>query len=144
MKSALNLLLPCDKHDTDAAEALVALGWEKLERVMPQILEWMQDINWPVAAIFRPFLVAQGARLAPCLKPIFASDDDIWKYNILSGIVLQSPELASAISAELERLVRSPTTGERQEYVTEQAEEILASWTGRPAADSSGQSAGPR
>lgn len=144
MKSALNLLLPRDKHDTDAAEALVALGWEKLERVMPQILEWMQDSNWPVAAIFRPFLAAQGARLAPYVTPIFASDDDIWKYNILSDIVRQSPELAAAMNAELQRLVRNPTIGEQQEGVAAQAGEILASWTGIPVTAGSGQSADAR
>lgn len=126
MKSALPPLLPRDKHDTDAAQALVVLGWERVECVAPQMLEWMQDSNWPVAAVLRPFLVAQGARLAPFIGPIFASNDEVWKYFILDGIVRQSPELASALGTELARLAGHPTAGERLEGVTAQAQEILA------------------
>lgn len=126
MKTALQPLLPRDKHDTDTAAALVALGWEQVECVAPQMLEWMQDSNWPVAAVLRPFLAAQGARLAPHVKPIFATADDVWKYFILAGIVRQSPELASALGAELARMAGSPTAGERLEGVAAQAQEILA------------------
>lgn len=86
----------------------------------------MQDSNWPVAAVFRPFLVAQGARLAPYIAPIFDTDDDVWKYFILADIVRQSPELASAMRAELERLATRPTMSEQQEGVAAQAREILA------------------
>ena len=86
----------------------------------------MQDSNWPVAAVLRPFLAAQGARLALQVKPIFATADDVWKYFILAGIVRKSPELASALGAELARMAGSPTAGERLEGVAAQAQEILA------------------
>lgn len=121
------LRLPCDKHDTQAAAALVALGWERVADSAPQILAWIQDVNWPVAAVFLPFLVAQGARLAPSIRPILASGDDVWKYYILACIVRQSPELAAALGAELARLAACPTSGERLEGVAQEAQEILAS-----------------
>lgn len=118
--------LPRDKHDTQAAQALVALEWEQVACVVPQILEWMQDSNWPVAAIFRPFLIAQGARLAPCIKLILATDDATWKYCILEGIVRHSPALASALDMELQHLASFPAADELQEGVTALAHEILA------------------
>ncbi len=52
------LPLPQDKYDTEAATALVGAGWESIAPVMPQILTWMQDLNWPVAHILQPFLVS--------------------------------------------------------------------------------------
>lgn len=128
---ALPPLLPRDKHDTHAAAALVALGWDRVECVAPQMLEWMQDSNWPVAAVLRPFLLAQGARLAPYIKPIFATADDVWKYFILAGIVRPSPELASVLGAELARMASHPTAGERLEGVAAQARDILAADSGR-------------
>jgi hypothetical protein len=52
--------LPRDKHDTDSAAALVSLGWEAVLPVVPEIMEWVQDSNWPVARVFSPFLVEAG------------------------------------------------------------------------------------
>ena len=126
VKPALPPPLPRDKHDTDAAAALVALGWGRVACVAPQILEWTQDSNWPVAAVFHPFLIAQGAGLAPYIKPIFSTHDDVWKYFILVHIVRLSPDLARAISEELWRMAAHPTAGERLEGVAQQAQEILA------------------
>jgi hypothetical protein len=120
------LPLPQDKHDTEAATALVAAGWESIVPMMPQILEWMQDMNWPVARVFQPFLANAGVRLVPFVRAVFATDDNVWKYNILVDIVGQSPELATALRADLERLANNPTVGERLEGVPEEAREILA------------------
>lgn len=118
-------MLPCDKRDTGRAEALVALGWEKAQCVMPRILESVQDGHWPVAAVLRPFLMAQGARLAPYVRPVLGSDDECWKYFIVANIVRPSLQLASAMRTELARLATSPTMGERQEGVAALAKEIV-------------------
>lgn len=87
----------------------------------------MQDLNWPVARVFQPFLIDAGAPLAPYIKLILASDDSIWKYTVLVGVVGQSPPLAAALHADLARLAAAPTTDEQIEGVTEQARAILAS-----------------
>lgn len=119
--------LPRNKHDTDNAAALVAAGWESVVTVMPQILEWMQDRNWPVTQVFQPFLANVGVRLAPFVSAIFETDDNVWKYNILVDIVGKSPELATALRADIERMANSPTTGEQLEGIPEEAQEILES-----------------
>ncbi|MGJ9419818.1 DUF5071 domain-containing protein [Massilia sp. CMS3.1] len=127
MGKEIYLLLPRDKHDQTNAIALVSLGWEKVECVVPQILEWVQDLNWPTAFIFVPFLVDAGARLAPFIRPIFAGDDAIWTLNILQAVVSQSPALMTALSCELERLASNPTHNEELEGASEEARQILAS-----------------
>lgn len=126
MDKELELLLPRDKYDTESATALVCLGWHRVERVVPQILEWLQDINWPVATIFRPFLIDAGARLAPFIRPIFATDDAVWTFNILQAVVSQSPALTAELSCELERLANSPALVEQLEGVSDVARQILA------------------
>ena len=64
-------------------------------------------------------------RLAPFIRPIFAADDAIWTLNILQVVVSQSPELASELSGELERLAYSPTAAEQLEGASDLARQIL-------------------
>src|SRR4051812_32719285 len=109
------LSLPLDKFDIESATALTLASWESLEPLMPQVLEWMQDINWPVADVLQPFLASLGVRLAPFIQTVFATDDDIWKFNILVHIVAHSPELVTALRADLERMANNPTAREQSE-----------------------------
>jgi hypothetical protein len=97
-------MLPVDKHDTDKAASLVALGYPTVEPVLPQILRWLQDMNWPVAIVFEPLVAGIGAPLAPHLRDVFATDDDIWKYWILEVVVGKSPELVSDLRPEITKL----------------------------------------
>lgn len=119
------LKLPRDKHDAESAEALVAAGWERNMHLAPQMLEWLQDMNWPIAWIFQPFLASVGLPLAPLIKAVIASDDDIWKHNLLVQVVAHSKDLSRALRADLERLAGNPTAGERSEEVPREAQAIL-------------------
>ncbi len=121
----MRLPLPRDKHDTQNAHALVALRWEELQPLMPHILEWVQDANWPVAAVLLPYLAGIGPRLAPYVQTVLASDDEPWKYLVLQRIVRPSPGLALALEGELRRFARAPTLAELEEGVAEVAREIL-------------------
>ncbi|MYM27196.1 DUF5071 domain-containing protein [Duganella sp. CY15W] len=119
------LLLPRDKHDTESAAALTALGLERVLPAIPEILKWMQDLNWPVAMVFQLFLVDAGASLAVFVKPLL-SEDNVWKYNLLVSIVSRSPALAAALQTELMHLASTPTLEEQVEGVTDEARTILS------------------
>ncbi|MCM2564608.1 DUF5071 domain-containing protein [Janthinobacterium kumbetense] len=121
----MSLPLPRDKHDTPNAQALIALSWEEVHPAMPQILEWVQDVNWPVAGVLLPYLAGIGPRLAPYIKTVLAGNDEQWKYYVLQGIVRHSRELAFELDGELQRFAHAPTMGEREEGVAEVAREIL-------------------
>lgn len=118
-------LLPDDKLDTASAEQLVALGFPAIEPVLPQLLEWMQDFNWPVAQVLQHVLANIGAPLAPHVRKVLSQDDEIWKYWVLHCIVRESKELAQALRPDLKRLVSSPTASEKIEEVDLVATEIL-------------------
>jgi hypothetical protein len=125
MATDLVALIPTTKYETEKASALVQLGFPAVEPVMPQILEWLQDLNWPVAGVFQPFLAHIGQPLAPYIRVIFAGKDDGWKYSLLRLVVGQSPELACTLRPELERIARNPSAGETSEEVDQVAVEIL-------------------
>ena len=130
MSVDLAALVPTSKFDTDKAAALVRLGFPAVEPVIPQILEWLQDLNWPVGFVFQPFLVGIGEPLAPYVRDVLQGQDDGWKYSLLRVVVDQSPALAQALRPELERVARSPSSGEAREEVDQVAVEILEALNG--------------
>jgi hypothetical protein len=108
----------------------VKLGFPAVAPVIPQILEWLQDLNWPVALVFQPFLVSIGEPLAPYVGAVLQGQDDIWKYSLLRVVVDQSPELARALRPELEHVAKHPSAGESEEEVDQVAVEILEALNG--------------
>jgi hypothetical protein len=131
MATDLVALIPATKFETDKALALMQLGFPAVEPVMPQILEWLQDLNWPVGHVFQPFLASIGQPLAPYIRVILAGEDDSWKYSLLRAVVDQSPELARALRPELEHVAKNPSAGEVKEEVNQVAIEILEALSGR-------------
>lgn len=125
MRPDLATLLPTDKYETSKAEALVALGYPSVEPILSSLLLWVQDLNWPVARVLSPFLASIGIPLAPHIRHILQGNDDTWKYSLLTGIVAESAPLAGELSPELQRLVSSPTVGEREEELNVHAHEII-------------------
>lgn len=95
---------------------------------MPQLMEWMKDINWPVAQTILPLLVSYEDETisiaADILKP--DQEDEIWKYWIITHFV---PALSSRnqriLINEIRRIAYHPTNGEQAEEVDEAAREYL-------------------
>ena len=118
-------LLPHNKSDLERARVVVALGYPAIAPIVPGVLEWLQDINWPVAGIFAPFLASIGPELAPYIRTVLETSDDVWKYYVVQAVVSASPELAQALKPELERIAKNPTPSERHEEVNDAAVEAL-------------------
>ena len=125
MDPQLNTLLPKGKLDTAAVERLRQAGYPAIEALLAELLTWMQDLNWPVAQDLRPLLADIGAPLAPHVRSVLQTDDDIWKYWTVIGVVAESNPLTLALRPELERLASLPTEGEREERVDVVARNIL-------------------
>lgn len=117
--------LPRDKFDTASAEQLVALGFPAVEPVLPQLIEWMQDFNWPVAQVLQPLLASIGVPLAPYVRKVLSEEDEVWKFWVLHCIVRESKELGKALRTELQYIVLNPTPGAKQEGAASVASEIL-------------------
>jgi hypothetical protein len=130
MPTDLTALVPTTKFETERASALVEVGFPAVEKVMPQILEWLQDVNWPVGRVFQPFLVSIGRPLAPHIRVVLTGQDDGWKYSLLMAVVAQSSELAHALRPELERIASNPSPSESKEEVDQVALEILEALDG--------------
>lgn len=125
MQNDIRTLIPQTKFDTERAEQAVAAGYPAVEPILPELLEWIQDCNWPVAQVLAPFLGSIGTPLIPHIRKILASDDTMWKYWTLNYLVRNSPDVATALREELKRFANSPTPDESAAGVDEVARDIL-------------------
>jgi hypothetical protein len=127
-----NSILPAHKSDVEAAARFAALPRVQIEPHVHAVLEWLRDMNWPVARMLAPVAVSLGPSVVRPLREILQSDDEEWKYSIMSAVVAPSSEIADALRSELERIASSPSDAERDEGLDSLAQEML---TARDAGD---------
>lgn len=120
------LFVPRDKHDNARAELAIEAGYPAVEPVLPELLECLSDMNWPVARTLEPFLSSIGLPLVPHLRLILSADDEIWKDGIMSRLISGSRELAVELRDELARIARSPTDSEIEQELDAEAKLILS------------------
>ena len=126
MHPKLAALLPVDKHDTAKLAEIVRLGYPEVEPLVPDLLGWLQDGNWPIAKQLSPFLASIGLPLAPHIRTVLSGEDGIWKYWVLCTVVKASPELRRELHSDLERIAQRPSRDESAEEVDLYAQELLA------------------
>ncbi|MCA1295415.1 DUF5071 domain-containing protein [Paenibacillus sp. alder61] len=89
-------------------------------------MEWLQDINWPIAMDVSKLLLTVPVETIPFIRNVLAGDDDIWKEWCLRYIVKDLPtELRENLKEDLERIAYRPTKGKELEEVHITAQEIL-------------------
>ncbi len=84
------LLQPISKAYWDgAAEVVVNLGYPRVKCILPGLLEWIQDLNWPGADQISVFLREIGDPIIPYIKDVLAqhSDDSEWIQWIIDQII---------------------------------------------------------
>src|SRR5262245_30801231 len=125
-QNELRKLLPKGKLDIERATALVSIGYPAVAPILSDLLEWLQDGNWPVAHVIGPFLASIGKPLTEEVRRILQSQDHLWKYWILLDVVAHSPELATALHPELVKIAEGDTVDEDEKEVKEVVKEILS------------------
>jgi hypothetical protein len=126
MNGELAALLPRHKQDFERANAVVAMGYPAVAGVLPELMTWLQDYNWPIARIIAPFLASIGRPVLPEIRRVLDSTDDIWKYWVLTYVVEElEADVIAELRPELQRLALRPTPGEVEEEVDQKAQELL-------------------
>ncbi len=119
-------MIPKDKSDSEAVARLKAASEERVAPLVPTLLEWLQDINWPVARPIAEVLREHPTELVEPIRAVLNGDDDIWKFWVLAEVVLPGEgELRLALESEVLRIVNHPTPGEVDEEVHLIARDVL-------------------
>ncbi len=118
--------VPRDKHDTAAIERAKEIGFPALNPVLPVLLGWLKDMNWPVAPHVAELLSGAGLEIVPHIGAVLRSDDSVWKIWVLTELCPRiAPEVVAALDIELEELVKQPSKADRSEGADLAARKLL-------------------
>lgn len=76
---------------TEAGIVMQYLGFEKLKHKTDELLEFIQNMNWPAAGYVAHALIPAGEQIVPNIKNVFKNygDDKIWVHWIIGQIIHQ-------------------------------------------------------
>ena len=120
------ITLPKHKTDLDSVTALQTVPVSDLAPHLAELLEWLQDYNWPVSRPLIPVFVRCGDLLIPHIKQVFSGNDYVWQYWVISVLLPELPPSTREIFRdELVRLIEQPTKDESEHELPEVARETL-------------------
>ncbi|KAF7305527.1 DUF5071 domain-containing protein [Mycena chlorophos] len=111
---------------------------EEMRPLIPGLLSWLQDANWPMCSasceqLSRfPALAVEGVR---SVLQHLNGDDGEWEGNLLRFVGTVPPALRESLRPEIERIVQRPTASETAHEVSELVIELLVAmdwWAHRP------------
>lgn len=121
-------LIPKNKFDNSNIEKLKQLTAEEISPILPNLLIWIQDGNWPVYHDILAVLVLHQVALAPHILNILRAEerDAEWKYFIIAGLApLYSDANLPLLLPAIKRIAEHPTPDEIDSEADEMAADFL-------------------
>lgn len=119
-------IIPKDKLDLEAVANLETCSISEIKNDVLKLLEWLQDMNWPVAGPICDYFAPFVNNIDDEIIYILRTNDDVWKYWIINSLVGSSGVIPNdKIVKEITRIAKNPTDGEKGEGVQEAAIELL-------------------
>lgn len=119
-------LIPQHKMDHEKTARLKKVEKDHLISIIPELMKWLQDGNWPVFPEVRDILIPLDRALLPSIKYVLGTNDGDWKYFVLSGLVSQlSRETIEELKQELSTIAYYPSESDKASEVDDIAKEIL-------------------
>jgi hypothetical protein len=111
------------KDDLKVVEELNKLSFDQLKPIVPDLLEWLQDINWPFAGPISNILEPFSDKIAPEIVQILKTNDGLWKLWILTNLARTTTN--PMLLKEIERIAKFPSQDEIEAEVNVEAIAIL-------------------
>lgn len=128
LRMNLEECVPKDKYDVAALARARSVGFPELNPVLPALLEWTQDMNWPVAREVVGLIAGAGPAILPLLRSALRSKDSVWKYWLLTELCpILDPPLLAELSEDILRLASDATDEDRTEEVDLAAAALIKS-----------------
>ena len=86
------------------------LGPVRLQKFLPQFLQFLQDMNWPGSRGTDNMLVAAGEMLVPEIRRVFREENDsLWNYWIVLAVLQRwDATLVASLQPALLHLIQHP------------------------------------
>lgn len=103
-----NKNLPKHKSDHESVDVLTSLERSMVIPLLPELLVWLQDTNWPIASEIVDLLLKYTVEIIPHVKTIFSQSDSGWTYNIFNDLINEwEMEFVSVLSSSLRELAQN-------------------------------------
>lgn len=125
-----DLRVPVNKFDLSGMDELAKLSDEEIAPLLPALLAWMRDINWPVARAMPPLLLKHQKVIIPHIIAILQPGqmECDWKASVIHELLPLLEEAYLALLApSLRRIIQDPTEGEKDEGTYTAAKELSES-----------------
>jgi hypothetical protein len=116
-------LIPEHKDDQKVLEELKKLSFEEIKPIIPDLLEWLQDMNWPIAGPVAEILKPFSDSIVPEIINILKTNDGPWKWGALTTLARTTTN--QMLLTEIERMAKFPTRDEIEEGLNVEAIAIL-------------------
>lgn len=125
-----NRLIPQNKFDTSTIKQLERIKTEQISTISMQLLEWIADMNWPVAQELIKVLPRFHKELMIDIKYILSDkvDDSIWKYWIIYSLLpLFPPDSQTVFLPYIQRLAAMAASNEDEKDLIDAAKTFIES-----------------
>lgn len=125
-----NRLIPQNKFDTSTIKQLERIKTEQISTISMQLLEWIADMNWPVAQELIKVLPRFHKKLMIDIKYILSDkvDDSIWKYWIINSLLpLFPPDGQTVFLPDIQRLAAMAASNEDEKNLIDAAKTFIES-----------------
>lgn len=116
-------LIPKNVCDESGIEKLKQLSFNQIQPIVPDLLEWLQDCNWPVARSVLEILRPLVDQITPEILEVLNGNDGVWKYWILQNLILKTTN--PILLKEINRIASFPTSEEKEQELDLIAVDIL-------------------
>ena len=109
-------LIPRDKFDVSSVEKAARVGFPDLNPILSELLEWLQDPNWPIFTSMAQLLRQADDEIIPHIKRVLEGEDGIWKHSIQQSLLLEmDTKILAQLKFELQNLVDNPSKNDVDE-----------------------------
>lgn len=94
---------PVDKHDQKSLESFWSTPVKTWQHLIPDLLTWLQDRNWPIYPDIRVLMVRHASATFEPLKAVLEEQDDDaeWQANCVALISEMPVEVKSGLRPSL-------------------------------------------
>ena len=100
-------LVPKNKYDDSNIDKLYSLNDEEIQPIIYDLLEWLEDGNWPIAIKVLDVLLKHEDLVFPYVIEILNGDNIMWKYWLMNWLI---PNFTSTHKEELRAILTKLTT----------------------------------
>ena len=125
----LESLLPKNIFDDSGLNILSSLSESEIAPIVPKLIRWMADINWPVAFKVRDVLAKFPYISVNIVRDVLKENenDNILKFWTIRKLIPFYPyECQLSLLDDLKRICYAPTEGEKSEEVDIYAAELIS------------------